>query len=323
MAVGANESQGLKIAVAAFVSLTVILAVVSYFLYSSYDQSAAKLAKAEDELRVKTKAASDILTQYDELRKQIGSRAEEYDAVKTEIKNEWTKIDTEIGAIPNQVGESISKVQAAAGNAPDLQEALVRAQQAASAYLSEPNKNYMSSIARLKDLLKSQVMLTTALAQNYLDVKRNLESVDVVNAKKLDVMTQALASAKADLEAEQKHHVQEREMLLTKVDQLQTDNAKQATEISTLNSNTRQLKEEGEKKLALAQQNIRDLRYKVEQTETVLDRPDGRVTHADYNRGEVYTNMTYGMGARPQMVMSIFDASRRGSRPRSRKGRSS
>ena len=35
----ANESQGLKIAVAAFVSLTVILAVTCYFLYSNYDQA--------------------------------------------------------------------------------------------------------------------------------------------------------------------------------------------------------------------------------------------------------------------------------------------
>ena len=45
-----NDSQGLKIAVAAFVSLTVILAVTSYFLYSAYAtadaQFTAELAKA-------------------------------------------------------------------------------------------------------------------------------------------------------------------------------------------------------------------------------------------------------------------------------------
>ena len=37
----ANESQGLKIAVAAFVTLTVILAVTSYFLYSAYSRAEA------------------------------------------------------------------------------------------------------------------------------------------------------------------------------------------------------------------------------------------------------------------------------------------
>ena len=47
MAAANNDSQGLKIAVAAFVSLTVILAVTSYFLYSSYSQTDAKLTAAE------------------------------------------------------------------------------------------------------------------------------------------------------------------------------------------------------------------------------------------------------------------------------------
>ena len=37
----ANESQGLKIAVAVFVTLTVVLAVTTYFAYSSYDQAAS------------------------------------------------------------------------------------------------------------------------------------------------------------------------------------------------------------------------------------------------------------------------------------------
>ena len=39
MAAAANESQGLKIAVAAFVTLTVALAVTSYFLYSAYSRA--------------------------------------------------------------------------------------------------------------------------------------------------------------------------------------------------------------------------------------------------------------------------------------------
>ena len=48
MAAAANESQGLKIAVAAFVVLTVALAVTSYFMYSAYSRSEAQL---ESELR--------------------------------------------------------------------------------------------------------------------------------------------------------------------------------------------------------------------------------------------------------------------------------
>ena len=57
MAAPANESQGLRIAVAAFVVLTVALAVTSYFLYSAYSRSEAQLESERDKLSQKAKAA--------------------------------------------------------------------------------------------------------------------------------------------------------------------------------------------------------------------------------------------------------------------------
>jgi hypothetical protein len=47
----ANESQGLKIAVAAFMSLSVILALACYFLYSAYTQAEARRVAAETQSR--------------------------------------------------------------------------------------------------------------------------------------------------------------------------------------------------------------------------------------------------------------------------------
>ena len=43
-----NESQGLKIAVAVFIALSVILAVTSYFLYSNGSVAEARLAQANE-----------------------------------------------------------------------------------------------------------------------------------------------------------------------------------------------------------------------------------------------------------------------------------
>lgn len=43
----ANESQGLKIAVAALISISVILAVACYFLYAAYTQADARRVAAE------------------------------------------------------------------------------------------------------------------------------------------------------------------------------------------------------------------------------------------------------------------------------------
>jgi hypothetical protein len=51
-----NESQGLKIAVAAFISLSVILAVACYFLYAAYTQAEARRAAAEARNRVPVSA---------------------------------------------------------------------------------------------------------------------------------------------------------------------------------------------------------------------------------------------------------------------------
>ena len=50
----ANESQGLKIAVAAFITLTVILTVSSYFLYSNGASAEARREQAEEAANVKS-----------------------------------------------------------------------------------------------------------------------------------------------------------------------------------------------------------------------------------------------------------------------------
>jgi hypothetical protein len=52
----ADESQGLKIAVAAFITLSVILAVACYFLYSAYTTADARRMAAETKNRASASA---------------------------------------------------------------------------------------------------------------------------------------------------------------------------------------------------------------------------------------------------------------------------
>jgi len=134
-----------------------------------------------------------------------------------------------------------------------------------------------------------------------------LESTNTVNQGKLDVATKSFSDAKGDLEKEHSDHIQQRDQLLTKVDQYQTDNARLATEVATLTTKLRQTEEDFTKKLRLAQDTLRELRDRVERTETVLDSPDGYVTNTDHLRNEVRTNLTSRMGVRPQMQFTIFD----------------
>ncbi len=304
----ANESQGLKIAVAAFVALTVILAVTSYFLYSNYDRTAAQLAAAQQSEQTAKKAQSDALNQYEELRKRIGSRAEgEFDAVKAEVADRMKKIDEEIAQVGPMVNDAVGKVQAAGGTSPDLEDAKTRAVQIVASYQGEPNRNMISSLDRMKDLMLTLAALDAALARNYVDIRRSLESADRTNAAKLAVAEKATTDAKADLSKEHTDHESQRGDLHTKVDQLQTENNRLATEVANLNTQLRQFQEDSGKKLETAQNIIKELNDYKAQKEVVLDRPDGHVTFVDYNRGEVRTDLVYSTGARPQMTMTIFD----------------
>jgi hypothetical protein len=67
----ANESQGLKIAVAAFLSLSVILSIALYFLYSAYSATEARLDTALTQNKQLHEAQTRLQTHYNELQKKM------------------------------------------------------------------------------------------------------------------------------------------------------------------------------------------------------------------------------------------------------------
>src|SRR3954468_3821701 len=155
----ANESQGLKIAVAAFVTLTVILAVTSYFLYSAYSKAEAQLESERDKLTKSQKAASDALNQFEDFKKLAGARAEEYDAAKAEVTTYFKKADERIGSLANTVKAAIDHAQSAGATGPELEDAKARVQTVVNSYRSEPNKTFMSTEDRLVELLENVSLL--------------------------------------------------------------------------------------------------------------------------------------------------------------------
>jgi hypothetical protein len=304
----ANESQGLKIAVAAFVTLTVILAVTSYFLYSAYSRADAQLESERDKLSKSQKSASDALNQFEDFKKLAGARAEEYDAAKAEVATYFKKADERIGNLANTVKAAIDHAQAAGATAPELEDAKAKVQTIVNSYRNEPNKTFISTEDRLVELLENVALLSSEISSNYVGLKRSLESSNANAKSQIDVQAKAASDSKSDLEAEHSKHESERQTLLTKVDQLQTDNDKKATQIANLETQLRQSREESDRKLELARNINREYRDRVEQRENVLDKPDGYVTYVDLDRNEVHVNVTRRQGARPQMKMTIFAA---------------
>ena len=161
---------------------------------------------------------------------------------------------------------------------------------------------------RVTELLENLATVTTELSVGYAGVRQSLEGATKIAKDQVDVQAKAATDSRIDLEAEHKKHEEERGSLLTKVDQLQTDNDKKATDIASLATKNKQLEEDYTRKLDLQTTIIKELRDKIEQKETVLDRPDGYVTFVDYERREVIVNVNKRQGARPQQKMTIFDA---------------
>jgi hypothetical protein len=279
----ASESQGLKIAVAAFITLSVILSVTSYFLYGAYSSADARATAANEEVNKVKKAQSDALNQYDDMRTKIGTRATDFEPASEEIKGHFKKLDQRLNDLQNQVNTAVQKVEQAGAQGPELTDTKNKILQAIASYRSEPNKSYISSLDRMTELMENLALLSTELSLNYKDLRDRLESATSVAKTQVDVQAKAAEASR-------------------------TDNDKKSTQIANLEARLKQLQDDYSREKETLIAINREQRDRLERQETILDHPDGYITYVDYESREVQLNINRRMGARPQMVMSVFDA---------------
>jgi len=176
----ANESQGLKIAVTAFITLAVILAVTSFFLYSNASYAKARLDSERDALR-RTKHVADLaLRQYDAMRTRIGTKAVEFGPAMEEISANFKKVEERLNNLSNAVNAAVQTAQQNGAQGPELEDAKLKVQKAIASYRNEPNKNYISSHDRLTELMEDLALLTNQLSLNYVAVRKSLEGATSV-----------------------------------------------------------------------------------------------------------------------------------------------
>jgi hypothetical protein len=303
-----NDSQGLKIAVAVFIALSVILAVTSYFLYSNGSVAEARLAKATDDKNASDKVNTGLLSTNEDLRTRIGVRTAEVDGVKSEIEAHYKNVYAKLDKLGNDVRTITQKVQQAGAQPQEVQDLQAKVDSAIASFKAENNRTYISSLDRMTELVESLSLLTTEMGVNHVELRHALESATNVAKQQVDVQAQAADATRKDLIEEQNTHVKERQGLLTRVETLTKDNDTKTTQIANLNAQISQLKDDYDKEKVTLTTIIRELRDKAERVETILDHPDGYITYVDYEAREVQLNINRAMGARPQMKMSIFDA---------------
>ncbi len=239
----------------------------------------------------------------------MGVKAAEIEPVKEEIATHFKKIDERLNALLEQVNAAVQKAQQSGAQGPELEDAKQNVQKAVSSLRAEPNKTYMSTIDRMSELMESLSLLTTELSLNYITVRRSLESATGAAKQQIDVQTKAATDSHAEVLAETKDHEDKRGTLLTKVDQLQTDNDKRGLEITALKTQMSRQELDWQAQRETLTTILRDQRDRLERSkDTILDRPDGYVTYVDYETHEVLVSVNRRMGAQPQMKMTIFDA---------------
>lgn len=312
MAASSNDSFGLKIATALSIALTVVLLIAVYFLNSNYNLEFEKNAAAQKKIGELQNSIRDVTNQSNEYRGLIGYPAiEDFETAKTAIKKDQDQIKLDVQAIQAEIASAVDdfkkKVEAKGVDASQFETLKQRSRELVEAYTTNPDQSFKASIARLKDLTVNQAKLTTNLALNYIDLRADLDRANQVNAEQKKVVEDALAAAKADLDATIKKDEEERETLVKttrdQADALAAGEVKLTNVTNDLNSQI----EKGNKNINDLRTSNRDLKDQMSRREDVMTKPGGRVTFIDYGTNQVRVNINRSQGIRPLMRFTIFD----------------
>lgn len=307
----ANDSQGLKIAVAIFVSLTVILSVTAYFLYTEYSKASEQLVAARSEATQANQKASQANTNLLDLRNRAGY------TTQSEAAAILAAIDTDqqalVESLQNELGQAlelISQAQQKGATGPEVE----RYRQSVSTLIqtftdeSTQSPTLKGSLETLTTLTANQASLASSLATDNVKLRRQLENVDNVNQAELNKQSQAAQESQENLSAEsQKYEGLFNEQRDT-LDQLQRQVSDLRAENDRLESRLANLTDDYTQKRTEMLANLRRTQDELDKTEVVLENADGFVTFVDYSNNRIRTNLTRSMGARPQMILSVFDA---------------
>ena len=312
MAASSNESFGLKIATAFSIALTVVLLVAVYFLNSNYNLEFEKNAAAQKKIGDLNNSLRDVTTQANEYRTAIGyPTIEDFEAAKAQMKKDQEEIKLGVKAIEGEIATAVDdfkkKIEAKGADASQFEALKQRAREVVDSFMTNPDQSYKSALTRLKDLTANQAKLTTNLALNYIDLRRDLDLANQVNATQKKVVEDAFAAAKAELDATIKKDEDARQNLVD-------DNRSKADQLAALDSKLTNITNEMTSKLEKREDSIRklgsvlrDIRAQQALKEDVMSKPGGRVTYVDYNANTVRVNVNRSQGVRPLMRFSIFD----------------
>jgi hypothetical protein len=311
-----NDNQGLKIAVAALATFTVLFASTSYYFYS--DGSKAKAA-AEAERKKASEAASQQ-TAAEEALKNLGV-ALGYANIKAGEGGTFAEVDAIKGAIMKAVGNlrtnAEAQIKSKVPEAPQVRAELAKSQdlavvledqeRAANKLRANPTADLKSMVENLNDLLKSTVDTEVAFFLDNYNLRKALANVNTIHDGQMKTVQDELKKVKGDLAAVQKSHEEGRVDLTESLEAARRETNQKDTDLAAIQGDQARDREQHAIEKSDLRNQLTNLRERIERKEDVLDVKDGSITFVDYSTKAVRLDINRAMGIRPTMRFTIFD----------------
>lgn len=311
-----NDNQGLKIAVAALATFTVLFASTTYYFYS--DGSKAKAAadaakKAASEAATQQTSAEEALKNlgvalgYANLKAGEGGTFAEVDSIKGGIMKAVNSLRANAEAQIKSKVPDAPQVRAELAKSQDLAVVLEDQERAANKLRANPSADLKSMVENLNDLLKSATDTEVAFFLDNYNLRKALANVNTIHDGQIKSVQDELKKVKDDLAAEQKSHEEGRVDLTESLDSARRETNQKDTDLAAIQGEQARDRE----KHAIERSDLRNqminLRERIERKEDVLDVKDGTITFVDYGTKQVRLDITRAMGIRPTMRFTIFD----------------
>lgn len=303
-----QDSQGLKIAVAAFVTLAVILAVTTYFGFSNYSDAWNQLEAAKKKEADAITAQGQVQGYLNDLKDKIGLGKADDSGLKEAIKKEEEAHLKKLNDLNNELAKLIQENKQAGVDAQKLDVIVQNATKLTTDLGDVSKQNYLARLAIMSELLENELKLATNLGLDNADLRVKLEKANAINDEKLQVELTKVADANKAKEDSIKEHDGDRQKLLTQVNVLQAERDSLAQTKTKLETQLAEQAAESVKQIGLLTKSLKAAKEIAQQDENIMERPDGLITYVDYNRKEVRTNLNKSMGVQPQMKFTVFDS---------------
>lgn len=311
-----NDNQGLKIAVAALATFTVLFASTTYYFYS---ESSKAISQADAANKKATEAAGQqtaadaalkdlgVALGYANLRPADGGAFPDLEALKATINQ----------AVTGLRAAAEQKILAKIPNAPSIRQEMTKNQElstlledqraAAARFIANPSADLRSQVENLTDLLKTAVDVEAEFFVDNYNLRKSLENVNSIHEEQIKTTQTELEKVKADLAAVQKGHEEGRVDLTESVETSRREADTKETQLAEMQGTLADATSRHATERSDLVGQLREIRDKTQRKEDILDNPDGKITFVDYSTKTVRMDVTRDMGVRPTMRFTIFD----------------